>query len=265
MEFIGYVSIFCTGVVLGLLGSGGSILAIPVFVYMFSIQIVEATSYSLILVGMTSLVGAYQRIYNSLVDLRSAFLFGIPSIIAIIITRKWLIKSIPDILFSFHSMMITKRLIILITISTFIFVSSYLMITDNFKPIIKTGDTKIILLIFLGSLIGIVTGVAGIGGGFLIVPVLIIMARLPFKVAAGTSLFIIAMKSAAAFFVDISNFHLNWSFLVVIAGIGIAGILIGNLLSKRISGIQLKKSFGWIMLVIAMIILVKETVLSIYK
>jgi len=245
------------------MGGGGSILAIPILVYFFSIQIVEATGYSLIIVGMTSLIGAFHRFRNELVDLRIGLLFGIPSIITIFITRKWLIPAIPDVLIQIDSVVISKRLFILSLFSVLIIGSSYVMITNKMRPLINFNDKTTLHLIMLGSLIGVITGIVGIGGGFLILPALIYLANLPFNKAVGTTLFIIAIKSLIGFTADASNYSVNWTFICLILVIAISGIFVGNLFSKYVSQEKLKKSFGWFTLTIGVSILVKESILFI--
>jgi len=261
MEIIGYLASFCIGLILGIMGGGGSILAIPILVYFFSIQIVEATGYSLIVVGMTSLIGAFHRFRSDLVDLRIGLLFGIPSIITIFITRKWLIPAIPDVLIQVDNMVISKRLFILTLFSVLIIGSSYVMITNKMRPLINFSDKTTMHLVIQGSLIGVVTGIVGIGGGFLILPALIYLANLPFNKAVGTTLFIIAIKSLIGFSADASNYSINWTFISVILGIAILGIFVGNSYSKHVSQEKLKKSFGWFTLIIGVSILFKESIL----
>lgn len=261
MEILGYLSAFCIGLILGLIGGGGSILAIPVLVYLFSFQVVEATGYSLIIVGFTSLFGAFQRYRNNLVDIQKGLLFGIPSIISIFLTRKWLIPTIPDTLIYVNTFAISKRLFILSLFSILIIGSSYVMITKNIKPLINFGQRKTVHMIILGALIGTLTGIVGIGGGFLILPALIFLAKLPFDKAVGTTLFIIAIKSIIGFIADLSNYSVNWAFLSVFLLIAISGILVGDLCSNYCSHKKLKKSFGWFTLVIGVTILVKESII----
>jgi len=260
MEILGYIGLFLIGLILGLLGGGGSILSIPILVYLFSLQIVDATAYSLIIVGVTSLFGAFQRFRNSMVDIKAGLLFGIPSVLMMFITRKWLIPSIPDTIIQINSMVISKRLFILSLFSVLIIGAAYVMITKNIRPLIDFGDKKKTHLIIQGTLIGVVTGIVGIGGGFLILPALIFLANLPFNKAVGTSLFIIAIKSLTGFIADATIYSFNWGFLSIIIGIAIIGIFTGNLCSGYCSHEKLKKTFGWFVLVIGVSILAKEIV-----
>ncbi len=259
MELIGYLAAFCIGLILGLIGGGGSLLAIPILIYLFSFQVVEATAYSLVIVGVTSLFGACQRLRSSSIDVKTGIVFGVPSIITMFITRKWLIPSIPDTLIQIESIAISKRLFILALFSILIIGASYVMITKNIKPLVNFGHRKTAHLIFQGSFIGMLTGVVGIGGGFLILPALLFLAKLPFNKAVGTTLLIIATKSLVGFLADATNFSFNWGFLGVILLITISGIFTGNLFSKYLSQEKLKKSFGWFALFMAVTILVKES------
>lgn len=261
MEILGYIASFCIGLILGLIGGGGSLLAIPILVYLFSIQIVEATAYSLVIVGFSSLIGAFQRFKSSLVDIRTGLIFGIPSIVTIFITRKWLIPSIPETIIHIDSFVISKRLFILALFSILIIGSSYVMITKNIRPLIDFGKRKTMHLIVQGALIGVLTGIVGIGGGFMILPALIFLAKLPFNSAVGTTLFIIAIKSLTGFMADISNYTFNWAFLSTIITIAVLGIMAGNLFSKFCAQEKLKKSFGWFTLVMGISILVKESII----
>src|SRR5687768_18486510 len=110
MEIIGYLASIAIGVILGLLGGGGSILSIPILVYLFKMDVVMASAYSLFIVGVTSLVGAIPKYKDQLVNLRTGFFFSIPSIISIFSTRKWIVPAIPDIIIQTETFIVTKRI-----------------------------------------------------------------------------------------------------------------------------------------------------------
>lgn len=259
MEIIGYPAAFLIGLVLGLIGGGGSLLAIPILVYLFSFQVADATAYSLVIVGATSIFGACQRFTISCVDLRTAFIFGLPSVLAVFITRKWLVPNLPDSIILFESLLVSKRLFLLSLFSVLTIGASYVMITKNIRPIISFGKRKTFHLFIAGCMIGVVTGIVGIGGGFLIIPAMIYLANLPFNKAVGTSLIIIAIKSLFGFAADASHFAFDWQFLVIIIVIAIAGIFVGNRLSVNFPQEKLKTSFGWLTLVLALFILARES------
>jgi uncharacterized membrane protein YfcA len=258
MEIIGYVLSICIGIVLGLLGGGGSILSIPILVYFFQIDAVLASAYSLFIVGVTSLIGAVPKYKGHFVSLRAGLLFGIPSIISIFATRNWLIPSIPEIIWETSSYVFTKRLLILGLFAVLMILASISMMTGR-KEIQSNGhNSKIALAIIEGIVIGFLTGLVGAGGGFLIIPALIFLKGLPFKAAVGTSLFVIAINSIIGFLGDLLNYTMNWPFLISITALATLGILVGNRLTHKISGIYLRKFFGWFVLTVGLLILCHE-------
>jgi uncharacterized membrane protein YfcA len=205
MEILGYVFSICIGVILGLLGGGGSILSIPILVYFFHLDAVLASAYSLFIVGVTSFVGAIPKYRDHLVNIKAALAFGVPSIISTFATRKWIIPAIPDVIFQFQSLILTKRFLILGTFALLMIIASLSMIlTRKEKKIVGVG-ARSVLTIVEGSLIGFLTGLVGAGGGFLIIPALVFLTSLPFKTAVGTSLFVIAINSLMGFLGDVLN------------------------------------------------------------
>ncbi|HQQ97750.1 MAG TPA: sulfite exporter TauE/SafE family protein [Cyclobacteriaceae bacterium] len=258
MEFAGYLASVFIGLVLGLLGGGGSILSIPILVYLFHIDPVRASAYSLFIVGTTSLVGAIPKHRLHLVHFRTGFLFGIPSIASIFITRKWIVPAIPDIVFHAAEFTITKRLLLLGVFAVLMVLAAIPMIRAK-KDI--TSDSKrfrIFLVIVEGSLIGFLTGLVGAGGGFLIIPALVFLTGLPFKTAVGTSLFIIGINSLLGFAGDLINYTMDWPFLLTITTLAIVGILIGNQFSRHIPAVKLRKAFGWMTLLMGFYMLYRE-------
>lgn len=261
MEIIGYVAAVCIGLILGLLGGGGSILSIPILVYLFGIDAILASAYSLFIVGVTSLVGAIPKYKYNLVNLRTGFLFGIPSIISIFCTRKWIIPAIPEIVFQTDGFTISKRLLVLGTFALLMILASFSMIRGRRELRSDSQGVKTFLVIIEGILIGFLTGFVGAGGGFLIIPALVFLTGLPFKTAVGTSLFIIAINSLMGFLGDVFNYAMDWPFLVSITSLAVVGILIGNTLQKKVSSIRLRMAFGWMILIMGSWILLKEIVL----
>lgn len=262
MEIIGFVAAVCIGLILGLLGGGGSILSIPILVYLFSIDAILASAYSLFIVGITSLVGAIPKYKDHLVNLRTGFLFGIPSIISIFCTRKWIIPAIPDIVYQTEGFTISKRLLVLGTFALLMILASFSMIRGRRELRPDSQRIKTFLVIVEGVLIGFLTGFVGAGGGFLIIPALVFLTGLPFKTAVGTSLFIIAINSLMGFLGDVFNYSMDWTFLISITSLAVIGILIGNKLQKKISAIRLRMAFGWMILIMGSWILLKEIVLT---
>lgn len=262
LEYFGYVASILIGLLLGLLGGGGSIMSIPILVYLFQIDAVTASAYSLFIVGTTSFAGAVPKYRDHLVNIRTGFLFGIPSIITIFITRKFIVPAIPDVLFQWDHFIFTKRLLLLGIFAILMVLASVPMIKGrrDIQPRRKEFQTQ--LIIIEGALIGFLTGLVGAGGGFLIIPALVLLTGLPMKTASGTSLFIIAINSLTGFVGDALNSKMDWQFLLTITAIAIIGVHFGNVLSRKIPGIKLKKAFGWFTLAMGCWILVRETILK---
>ena len=258
MDVIGYIASVCIGLILGLLGGGGSILSIPILVYLFHIDVILASAYSLFIVGTTSLVGAVSKYKENLIDTRAGVLFGIPSVITIFTTRKWLVHAIPDAIFTIDSFVFSKRLLLLGLFAILMILASVSMIRNRQELVPENERSRPVLLVIQGSLIGLLTGLVGAGGGFLIIPALILLTGLSFKTAVGTSLFIISINALSGFAGDLLNYSMNWPFLLGITGMAVLGILIGNQISRRVSSVHLRKAFGWFSLLMGCYILLQE-------
>ncbi len=198
-ETFGYVASFGVGLVLGLIGGGGSLLCIPILVYLFFVEIVEATAYSLFIGGGTSLVRAIQRSKDTMLDFRTALIFGLPSILTKFCVRKWGIPLIPEVLFEIGSLIITKRLFMLGVFSLLVILAAATMLWKNLPLDRQVFGKSDLHLGLYGAIIGIITGISGLGGGFIIMPTLVFIAGIKFKKAVGTTLLIIAMSSLIGF------------------------------------------------------------------
>jgi len=331
MLIAGFIAAVVIGFTLGLIGGGGSILTVPVLVYLLNINPVLATAYSLFVVGISSTVGAFSYMKKGLLSYKTAIIFAVPSFIAVFLTRKFLVPAIPEQLFSIGKLDITTEvLFILILIISMLGISlislnklflgnkkhirAFLLVTPAAimvflvrqflipsipEDLIVIGDFTLtkgvgIMLFFAlimllssfsmikgqkektyeeepkgiiynypmivleGAVIGTITGLVGAGGGFLIIPALVLLAGLPMKMAIGTSLLIIAVKSLAGFLGDLSNQNIDWVFLLSFTGIAIIGIFIGTYTSRFIDSAKLKKVFGWFILVMSVYIILKE-------
>ncbi len=265
MEIIGYISAMLIGVSLGIIGGGGSILTVPVLVYLFHVEPVTATAYSLFIVGTTSLIGMIPKYRDGLVSVRTAIVFGIPSIAAVYLTRKWIIPVIPNIIYQSDSISIDKSFMMMTLFAILMVLSSVSMIRPSkivSESAIASGKQPFNypLIILEGLLVGTLTGLVGAGGGFLIIPALILLSNLPVKKAIGTSLLIIAAKSLIGFLGDLNNGHtvIEWSLLLPVSVLSIAGIFIGNKISGRIQPTALKKGFGWFVLIMGLYIMVQQ-------
>ncbi|MBK7849631.1 MAG: sulfite exporter TauE/SafE family protein [Bacteroidetes bacterium] len=262
LVILGYILAVLIGLSLGLIGGGGSILTVPVLVYCTGIAAVPATSYSLFVVGVTSAVGAANYARKDLIHIRTALLFGIPSIIVVYIMRHFIVPLLPETFFTLGNWIFTKNIFILILFAILMIVASISMIR---KKVIHeqentTHTSKDSFRIFLQGIgVGIITGLVGAGGGFLIVPALVFLARLPIKIAIGTSLLIIASNALIGFIGDYGHQIIDWRFLAIFSGLAIAGMFIGTSLSRKIDNRLLRPLFGWFVLAMGIYILIRET------
>ncbi len=256
-HIIGYIGALLVGFVLGLIGGGGSILTVPILVYLLGFNPILATAYSLFIVGSSSLVGTFQKHKKKLVDFRTGLIFSFPSFLAVYATRRYLVPNLPDIFLDFGDFLVTKEVAIMLFFAIIMLLSSVSMIRKHKKE--DNRNIQPYYLTFIqGLVIGTITGLIGAGGGFLYVPALVLWANLPMKKAVGTSLVIITINSLIGFTGDIQNLDIEWTFLLIFSALTITGIIIGGYASKNISSKHLKKGFGYFTLVMACCIIYME-------
>ena len=260
LHIFGYLSALVIGISLGLIGGGGSILAVPVLAYLFTINEKAATAYSLFIVGASALIGGWKQHLKGLVDWRTAFVFGVPAIVGVTLVRHYVVPALPDILFQVEDFQFTRRMAMFGLFAVLMIPAAYSMLKKE-KNLIKTGDVayNYPLILLEGLIVGGITGMIGAGGGFLIIPALVILANVEMKVAIGTSLIIIAIKSLMGFFLgDAMTMEIDWDFLVLFTCLSFIGIFIGSYLSNFIDGKKLKKGFGYFILVMSAFIFYME-------
>jgi len=264
MDTAGYLASIFIGIALGLIGGGGSILTVPVLVYLFNLDVVLATAYSLFVVGTTSIVGSFSFFKKGLVNIKTAIVFGIPSIISVFLTRAYIVPAIPQEVFSIGNLTVTKSMLLMLLFAVLMISTSYSMIKKDREvreEISQKQRFNYPLILIEGTLVGILTGLVGAGGGFLIIPALVLLSKLSMKEAVGTSLVIIAAKSLIGFFGESNAMAMDWIFLLKVTVFAIVGIFTGMALSKRINGEKLKPAFGWFVLVMGIYIILKETLI----
>lgn len=262
MEVIGYIASIFIGISLGLIGGGGSVLTVPVLVYLFDITPEMSTAYSLFIVGITALVGAIRNASLGQIEYKTAVVFAVPAFIAVYLTRRFLVPSIPDPVFSTELMTLSKDTAIMVFFALIMLAASVSMIRSP-KDEIEVAQKPVFnypAIITEGLLVGVLTGIVGAGGGFLIIPALVLFAKLPMKKAVGTSLLIIASKSLIGFKGDLDrpDLIIDWTLLLTISAIAIGGIFVGIYLTRFIDGSKLKKGFGWFVLAMAVYIILKQ-------
>ncbi len=264
LTLAGYASSILIGLSLGLIGGGGSILTVPVLVYILGINPVLSTAYSLFIVGITSLTGSFNFMRKGLVNYQAALVFAVPSFIAVFLTRLYVVPAIPDPLFSMSGFIMSKSMAIMVFFALVMLAAAFSMIRESKEEVESKGAIQFnfFLIALEGLVVGLLTGIVGAGGGFLIIPALVLLAKLPMKLAVGTSLVIIAAKSLIGFLGDVNTQPIDWHFLLIFTSLSIVGISLGTYLSKKIPGDKLKKGFGWFVLSMGIYILLSELVFN---
>ncbi len=260
IDFLGYAAAILVGLILGLIGGGGSILTLPILVYLFQIEAVVATGYSLFIIGISSLIGTFFNARENKIEFKIGFLFSIPALSTLYLTRKYFIPVIPDILFTWEDFTLAKSAVIMVLFSVVMLLASYSMIKGRKDENLTLQKTNYLRLAGIGIGVGFLSGMVGAGGGFIIIPALIYFANLPMKKAVATSIFVIAINSLLGFLGDVGNYTIDWVFLGIFSSLAILGIILGIYLTRFISGNQLKKGFGYFVLAMGVFILLREII-----
>lgn len=264
MEILGYIASILMGMVLGLIGGGGSILTVPILVYLFDFEPLKATSYSLFIVGITSFIGAISYMKKSEASFSTFAIFALPAIISVYITRSFIIRAIPFEIFTIGNFIFTRDIFILVLFAVLMIAAAISMIKSR-KDEVDSDEikNKFLILAAEGIAVGLLTGLVGAGGGFLIIPALVLLAKLPIKKAIGTSLMIISVNSAVGFIGDLdSQSVINWQLLAIFSSLAIVGVIAGSSLSNFIDGKKLKPAFGWFIMAMGIYIITREIFLK---
>ena len=259
LELIGFFGAFLTGIIIGLFGGGGSILAVPIFVYLFQLNPILATSYSMFVVGFSAAIGTLINIRKKLIEYKTAFIFTLPALVSVFLTRRFIIPNLPDVIMSMGSFTITKEMALMLFFSLIIILSSVFMMKKPTTVASKSDSKrKDLFLLVIGLGVGLLTGLVGAGGGFIIVPALVLFGKLSIKQAVATSLIIITFNSLIGFTADLSLLQIEWRFLSLFTALSVLGIFVGTYFSNFVQESTLKTNFARFMIVMAAVIIFKE-------
>jgi len=235
------------GLLLGLLGSGGSILTVPVLVYLVGEPEKLAIAESLAIVGGISLVGAIPYALKRQIDWRSVLWFGVPGV-----TGTFLGAALSVFL---------SGVVQLLLFAVVMLLAAVMMFQPQRGEVQPAPHPRSPLKISMEGLgVGVATGLVGVGGGFLIIPALVLLGGLPMSLAVGTSLLIIAAKSFAGFakythVLAEQNLSMHWDLILIFTVIGIVGSLLGARLGKSVSNDSLKRGFAGFLVVMGLYVL----------
>jgi len=262
MESLGFLLALCIGVSLGLMGSGGSILTVPVFVYILQVEPSLSTTYSLFAIGVAAAIGSIRNYRLKLIAYQKIIDFGIPSIILVFLTRQFILPLIPKVFF-IGPWVIHQNTILMVFFSLVMLLSALKMIQPSEKrTAVNDRKPSRYTTILQGAGVGLITGIVGAGGGFLIIPALIGFYKMPMHRAVGTSLAIICINSFFGMAGDIEKIPLfDWKILAPYTVLLLLGMFLGFYISRYFNGQQLKRSLGYLILGIAIFIFLKETLL----
>ncbi|TKC09170.1 sulfite exporter TauE/SafE family protein [Pedobacter frigoris] len=260
MELIGYCACALIGISLGLIGAGGSILMVPVLVFLFRMPPVLATSYSLFVVGITSFFAATGKFRKGDVLVGSALTFGLTSMVAVVAIRQFVIPIMPKSFGHLGHATLSYDLLSIVLFACLMILAAIVMINKSGKTdcVTMEGSSSFMLSIPYALLIGTVTGFLGAGGGFILIPVMTLMLGMDIKKAVGTSLAVVALNSLSGFANDLNHVDINWKFLLVISAMALLGSIAGARIADRVNSKKLKAGFGWFILMLGILIITRE-------
>lgn len=249
------------GLSLGTLGAGGAILTIPVFVYVLKVNGLDAITCSLFVVCLSSFTTAIQYFRTKQIHIRAIVSFGIPSVISVWVFRGFVLPAIPDPLFTLDNYIISKAGGLLIVFALLMFVVAYKMLSKNVVEARSTDKqlNQNLSFVLHGLSVGAITGLLGAGGGFLIVPALVLLLDLEFKIAVGSSLCIIFLNTAMGILATTELlYHLDWKLLSSFTLVTISSSYYGSQIAHKYSSQKLKRLFGFVLIFVACFMLYEE-------
>lgn len=260
MQIIGYLAAIVMGGMLGTLGGGGSILTVPILVYLFGLAPMTATGYSLLVVGLSALIGMVGHLRAGRIRLIPGLQFALPAIVGVSLVRQWLLPAMPKVMLQAGGFVLSRDMAMMGLFALAMVLSAWSMLRKGPPADESERSASAVLLAGLGFATGVFAGFIGAGGGFIIVPVLVALAGLPIEQAIGTSLLIIALQSLSGFVADLSAHPApDWLLLggfTLLAGVG---VLAGTRFAGRIPSQRLKPTFGWFVLGMGVLILIKTS------
>lgn len=242
------------GISLGLLGGGGSILTLPILKYVVGQEAHVAIASSLFVVGITSLASLYPHAKAGRVRWQTGFVFGGASMLGAFVAGLFAKKIPAEILLVLFALMMLITAVAMLRGRK----ERTSVCTPDLDPHAAPASLPFLKVILEGLAVGSVTGLVGAGGGFLVVPALVLLGGLPMNIAVGTSLLVLAMKSFAGFAGHASNVTIDWGTLLPITGMALVGSLIGARLVAKIPAATLRRSFGWFVIVMGVFMLAQE-------
>ena len=253
MTVIGGILALAVGFVLGLLGGGGSVLTVPILIYALDVPVKPAIATSLCVVGLVAFIGFLTHARQGTVAKRVALIFGPFAVVAAYAGAR-VAKHVPG----------EAQLIMFALISL---VGSVMMFRGTFRNASAQGAAPykreieartFILLALEGIAVGFITGLIGIGGGFLIVPALVLVAGLPMRLAVGTSLLVITMNALSGFAGYVGTVPVDWNLVVWFSAVAAVGSITGTLVSKRVPQQRLKQVFGVLLIGVSLYVLYRR-------
>lgn len=244
MILLGFALAALIGLSLGLLGGGGSILTVPVLVYVLGVAAKPAIAMSLPVVGITSLISAVMHWRLGNVRIPTALTFGVLAMVGAFAGAKLAV--------------FLSGAAQLALLSVVMLAAAASMLRGSRPEADASAPARLTLLVPVALGVGVLTGLVGIGGGFLVVPALVLLARVPIRQAVGTSLLVIAMNSASGFVGYLGSVNVDWNFLAGFTGTAVVGALVGTALVSRVPQLALKRGFAVFLLAIGAFVLYKN-------